>query len=110
MWDEPIEFKGNKIIFQVNCPHCDSMKTINMQAIICGEITLYSRRIASNDDKQYLQLLGRRMKKNKEILGYDVKNLTHGYALYEVVRLKKKFKRMLKSTKTKPLNTKNDIV
>ena len=29
MWDEPIKFTGNKRIFIVNCPHCNSMNTVN---------------------------------------------------------------------------------
>ena len=111
MWDEPIAFTGNNRTFQVNCPHCNSIKTINMQAVICGEITVYSRRVTNGDDKQALQKLGRKMKRNGELIGYKVWKLKKGYALYEFVYLREKFKRMLKkSRKTKPLNTKNDII
>lgn len=109
MWDEPIEFTGNKRIFQVSCPHCNSIRTINMQAVALGEITIYSRRIMIGDNKEDLQKIGKKMKKNGEIVGYIVQQLKHGYALYELLRLKRKFKKMLCDMKAQPLNTMNDI-
>lgn len=110
MWDEPIEFIGNTRTFQSNCPHCNSIRIINMQALALGEITIYSRRITTGDSKEELQKIGRRMKRKGEIVGYIVQQLKHGYALYELLRLKRKFKKMLSDMKAQPLNSMSNIV
>jgi len=33
MWDEPIKFTGDKKVFIVNCPHCNSMHNVNATEI-----------------------------------------------------------------------------
>lgn len=34
MWDEPVEFTGNKRAFIINCPYCNSMHTVNATEIM----------------------------------------------------------------------------
>ena len=34
MWDEPVEFTGNKRAFIINCPYCNSMHVVNATEII----------------------------------------------------------------------------
>jgi len=33
MWDEPVQFKGNKRVFIISCPFCKSMHTVNATEI-----------------------------------------------------------------------------